>query len=116
MRGTWGETRKRQTTHSFGSFEDIFSEPVASCARRNGGGRGEYIYLHSVSQIRYFLVVYLVLMHEDEFTFLLIVSPLTSIIEAQISSISPAQFNCEEETRKCKNRQTLTRGYSMSGL
>ena len=29
MRGTWGETRKRQTTDPFGNFEDIFSEPVA---------------------------------------------------------------------------------------
>ena len=28
MRGTWGETRKRQTMDSFGIFEDIFSEPV----------------------------------------------------------------------------------------
>ena len=29
MRGTWGETRDRQATDSFGNFEDVFSEPVA---------------------------------------------------------------------------------------
>ena len=29
MRETWWKTRKRQTTDSFGNFEDMFSEPVA---------------------------------------------------------------------------------------
>ena len=53
-------------------------------------------------------------MHEDEFAFLLIVSPLASIIEAQISSISPTQLNCDEETRKCKEQASVEEGGTLS--
>ena len=101
MRGTWGETRERQTTDSFGNFEDIFSEPVAPATGEAdwliGDCLRDFRGKHSHTRKKAEDVIYILptgffksvfsrcllsfKMHEDEFTFLLIVLPFTSIID-----------------------------------